>query len=142
MEKRNLGITILILVLLVILGGAVEYNYQRNQAAEDRSAARVYKSYSDAEIAALIEAYEQEIETLESRYDAAKDRSLETRSGGLIDQRIKEFERAQKAGGATRSMGGVVAQKESVLRELRREQSLRGGSENTLMLHLRRLVGL
>ncbi len=136
---RNFGVAILILVLL---GGAGAYNYRRNQAAEEQKAARVYKSYSDAEIAALIEAYEQEIETLESRYDAAKSRSLETRSGSLIDERIEDFERAQKAGSSTRSMGAVVAQKESILRELRREQSLRGSSGGDLMLHLRRLVGV
>jgi hypothetical protein len=142
MEKRDLGVTILILVLLVILGAAGEYNYQRNSAAEEQSAARSYKGYSDAQIASLIAAYEEEVEALDSRYDEARSRSLETRSGGLIDQQIREFERAQKAGGSTRSMGAVVAQKENVLRELRREQSLRGHSADGLMLHLRRLVTL
>ena len=142
MEKRGFGVTILILVVLVALGAAGEYNYQRNKASEEQSAARSYEGYSDAEIAALIEAYEREVEALDSRYGAAKNRHLETRSGGLIDQQIDEFERAQKVGASTRSMGADVAQKEAVLRELRREQSLRGNAVDSLKLHLRRLLSI
>ena len=103
MEKRDFGVTILILVLLVALGAAGEYNYQRNAAAEERSGARTYRGYSDAQIASLIKAYEQEVEALDSRYDAAKNRDIQTRGGGLIDQQIGEFERAQKASASTRS---------------------------------------
>ena len=142
MEKRDVGVTILILGLLVILGAAGEYNYQRNKAAEDRATPRAYLGYSDAEIAALIEAYEQEVEALEARYRAAKSHTIETRSGGLIDEQISEFERAQKAGAATRSRGADVAQRDAVLRELRREQSLRGTPVDSLKLHLRRLVSI
>jgi hypothetical protein len=140
MEKRDVGITILILALLVILGAAGEYNYQRNKAAEARDVPRTYTGYSDDEIAALIEAYQQEVEVLEARYSAAKNSGIETGSGGLLGEQIREFERAQKTGVATRSMGADVAEKEAVLRELRREQSLRGGSADSLKLHLRRLV--
>jgi uncharacterized protein HemX len=142
MEKRGFGVAILILVVLVALGAAGEYNYQRNKSSEEQSAASSYKGYSDAEIAALIEAYEREVEALESRYDAVKNRHLETRSGGLIDQQIEEFERAQKVGASTRSMGAKVAQKEAILRELQREQSLRGNAFDSLKLHLRRLLSI
>ena len=140
MEKRDVGITILILALLVILGAAGEYNYQRNKAAEEREAPRTYTGYSDNEIAALIQAYQQEIEVLEARYGAAKNSGIETGSGGLIDQQIREFERAQEAGASTRSKGADVAQRDGVLRELRRERSLRGTPADSLKLHLRRLV--
>jgi hypothetical protein len=140
MDKRGVGVTILILALLVSLGTAGEYNYQRNKAAEESAAPRAYKGYSDAAIDALIEAYQQEVEVLEARYGAAKNRSIETRSGGLIDEQIREFERAQETGVSTRSMGADVAQREAVLRELRREQSLRGSPADFLKLHLRRLV--
>ena len=90
MEKRDVGITILILALLVSLGAAGEYNYQRNKAAEKRAAPRTYTGYSDDEIAALIEAYQQEVEVLEARYGAARNRTIETGSGGLIDEQIRE----------------------------------------------------
>jgi len=140
MEKRDFGVAILILVLLVVLGAVGEHNYQRNKAAEESAAARVYEGYSDAEIATLIRTYEKEVTALESRYGASKSRNLETRSGGLIDEQIKEFERAQKKGAATRSMGADVAQQEAVLRELRREQSLRGSGGDALGIHLRRLL--
>jgi len=140
MGKRDVGITILILVLLVILGAAGEYNYQRNLAAEESKAPRTYRGYSDAEIAALIEAYQQEVEALEARYGAAKSDTFEVKNGGLIDERIREFERAQQAGTSTRSMGGDVAKQAAILRELRKEQSLRRGSGDSLLLHLRRLV--
>jgi hypothetical protein len=142
MEKRDFGVTILILALLLGLGAAGEYNYKRNQAAEEKSAPRTYRGYSDAEIASLIQAYEQEVEALDSRYDAAKSRDIQTRGGGLIDRQIEEFERARKQSAATRSMGADVAQKEAVLRELRREQSMRRGGADGLMLHLKRLVSI
>jgi hypothetical protein len=139
---RDFGVTILILALLVGLGAAGEYNYKRNQAAEEASGGRKYRGYSDAEIASLIRAYEREVETLEARYDAAKSREIQTRGGGLIDQQVEEFERTRKQSAATRSMGADVAQKEAVLRELRREQSMRGGDPDGLMLHLKRLVSI
>ena len=140
MEKRDVGVAILILALLVALGAAGEYNYQRNKAAGEKDAPRPYGGYSDAEIAALIDAYEREVEALESRYGAAKSRDFESRGGGLIDEQIEAFERAQRAGVSTRSMGGEVAQQEAVLRELRREQSLRGGGGlDSLKVHLRRM---
>jgi len=134
MGKREVGI------MLVILGAAGEYNYQRNKAEEERDTPRAYIGYSDAEIAALIEAYQQEAEALEERYVAAKNRTIETRSGGLIDEQIREFERAQEAGTSTRSVGADVAQREAIVRELRNEQSLRGSPADALKAHLRRLV--
>jgi hypothetical protein len=140
MGKREVGITILVLALLVILGAAGEYNYQRNKAEEERDTPRAYIGYSDTEIAALIEAYQQEAEALEERYVAAKNRTIETRSGGLIDEQIREFERAQEAGTSTRSVGADVAQREAIVRELRNEQSLRGSPGDALKAHLRRLV--
>jgi hypothetical protein len=142
MEKRDAGVAISILALLVILGGAGEYNYQRNRAAEERAAPRSFRGHSDEEIAALIQAYQQEVETLESRYATAKSRDLDTRSGGLLGDQVREFERAQRAGDLTRSLGGDVAQREAVLRELRREQSLRAGGLDSLKVHLRRLFSL
>jgi uncharacterized protein len=140
MEMRDVGVATLILVLLVILGAAGEYNYQRNQAAEEREAPRAYKEYSDSDLAALIEAYQQEVEALESSYRAVKDRRVETRRGVLIDEQIGEFERAQKAGASARAIGVAAARKEKVLRDLQREQSLRGSGAESLEIHLRRLV--
>ena len=67
---------------------------------------------------------------------------VETRSGGLIDEQIGEFERAQMAGASARSIGADVARKEEVLRELQREQSLRGSGTGALKNHLRRLVSI
>ena len=142
MEKRGFGVAIPILVLLVILGAAGEYNYKRNEAAEEREAPRNYIGYSDSEIASLIEAYEQEVEALESHHRTARDRRVETRSGGLLDEQIGEFERAQNAGASTRSIGADAARKEQVLRELRKEQSLRGSGADSLKVHLRRLVAI
>jgi uncharacterized protein len=142
MAMRDVGLTTLILVLLVILGAAGEYNYQRNKAKEERAASRTYEEYSDSDLAALIEAYQQEVEALESRYRAARDRGVETRSGGLIDEQIGQFERAQMAGASVRSIESEVARKEKVLRELQEEQSLRRSGTGLLKVHLRRLVSI
>jgi len=142
MQKRDIGVAVLILALLVILGAAGEYNYQRNKAAEQSAAPRRYIGYSDQELAALIEAYEQEVEKLESRYDAAKNRGVAARDGGLIDEQIREFERAQATGAKERSLGADAAQQEAILRELRKERSLREGRADSFMLHLRRLLSI
>jgi hypothetical protein len=142
MAKRDIGLTVSILALLVLLGGAGEYNYQRNKAAEERSAPRAYRAYSNQEIAALIQAYEREVGALESRYQAAKSSGQEVRGGGLIDEQIAEFERAQREGASTRSAGGEVAQHQAVLRELRRELSLRGGGLDSIKIHLRRMFSI
>jgi hypothetical protein len=142
MQKRDVGVAMLILALLVILGAAGEYNYRQNKEAEESAAPRRYIGYSDEELAALIEAYEQEVDELASRYDAAKSRRVETRDGGLIDEQIREFERAQATGAKERSLGADAAQQEAILRELRKERSLRAGRGNSLMLHLRRLLSI
>jgi hypothetical protein len=39
-------------------------------------------------------------------------------------------------------MGGKVAQHQAILRELRREQSLRAGGLDSLKIHLRRLFAI
>ena len=140
MGMREVGITILVLALLVIFGAAGEYNYQRNKAAEESETPRSYIGYSDSEIAALIEAYQQEVEAFEERYGAAKNRTIETHSGGLIDEQIREFERVQETSASTRSIGADVAHREAIVRGLRKEQSLRGSPADALKIHLRRLV--
>jgi hypothetical protein len=142
MQKRDVGVAMLILALLVMLGAAGEYNYRRNKAVEESAAPRRYIGYSDEELAALIEAYEQEVEKLASRHDAAKSRRVETRDGGLIDEQIREFERAQATGVKERSLGADAAQQEAILRELRKERSLRTGRGHSFMLHLRRLLSI
>jgi sugar/nucleoside kinase (ribokinase family) len=136
----DFGVTGLILLVMVLLGAAGEHNYQRNLAAEEQKAPRRYQGYSDVEIVQLIGAYQREVEALEARFGETRRRNqIETRSGGLIDEQIGEFERAQQASSSTRAAGADVAQKAAILRELQRERSLRSDGLDSLKIHLRRM---
>lgn len=140
MTKKDFGVTGLILLVLVLLGAAGEHNYQRNLTLEEQKMPRRYRGYSDVEIVQLIGAYQEEVKALEARYGDTKRRNqIETRGGGLLDEQIGEFERAQQAGASTRAAGADAAQKAAILRELQRERTLRSDGLDSLKIHLRRM---
>lgn len=85
---------------------------------------RPYASYGVADLEALATAYRAQVQELERRYEAAKRRA--ERSGGArdrarLDQQVDEFERAQRRGGAVRSIGSELSQREAALRDIESE---------------------
>ena len=128
-----------VLVALVVAGG---FNYHRNWTAEQEEAPRPYESYADADIAALIEAYEGEVEQGQARYDAARAQSAAPGRGRLLGEQVRDFERAQSRGRHVRELSADLAQREAMLHELRREQELRAAAARGLTTHLVRLLTL
>ncbi len=135
-----------ILVLLVLLtammcGGA--WNYQRNLKLEsEQQGSRPFKGYSDEALDQLLEAYEQDAVRLEQKYRVALGRRTGARRvNGLIDERIGEFERVQRQGEQIRIATAEVAERDARVREIREEQSFRGGSDDW-MLHVKRLTNI
>lgn len=126
-------------VLLVVALGAGGFNYHRNWSAEAEEAPRPYRGYGDDDLAALVGAYEQEVAALQERYDAARAAPRAEGRGQLLGEQVRDFERARARGDALRQLAADVAEREAVLRELHREQSLRTGASG-LALHVKRLL--
>jgi hypothetical protein len=107
---------------------------------------RPYASYSDADLAALVDAYRSEVEGLETRYRAssAVADAPEAARGAHIAEHIEAFERAHARGDALRRQAGELSQQVAVLRELEREQQLRAReADRDLLASLReRLAAL
>ena len=133
-ERGAAGQLVLVLAALV---GLIGWNYQRNAAAEQR-VFRPYRSYAEADLAALIEAYEGETERTGGRYDDTVSRRVDAQSTGLLMGNVRDFERAQAAARRTRDARESFADARAGLEELKKEQSLRAGERSKLRVFLRR----
>lgn len=133
-ERGSASALVLLLLLLV---GAVAWNYHRNLEAESREF-RPYRGYAQADLDALIGAYEQAEQKSGRRYDRSGDRRTEAREAGDVMGNIEEFERVQGAGRATRAAREDYAAAKASLEILRKERSLRAGEGSRLRVFLRR----
>jgi hypothetical protein len=120
-------------VLLAALVGGGAWNYQRNLAREAAQAGP-YHAYSDEQLAALAKAYEGEIEKHRRRYDASKSTPHQEGRGQLLDEHLRDYERASERGRAIRDAGGDLAEREATLALIRQEQSKRGGDPTQIFL--------
>ena len=127
-------------LLLLVLVGGVAWNYQRNLGAEGREF-RPYRSYSDADLSALLGAYAQESKSTRRRYDAALDRRAHVQAKSDVMGNVGEFERAQRVHLAARDARSEHAEAQSSLEALRAEQARRGADRSALGVFLRRAFG-
>jgi hypothetical protein len=130
---------VMLAVLLAAVAAAGAWNYQRNLAREEQEKGP-YASYSDAQLAALKQAYEGEIAALQKRYQARKAEPYRAGSGPLIGDQVREFERASARGRAIRDAGGDLAEREATLADIDLELSRRGGDPTQIFLN--RLLSL
>lgn len=129
----------MLLSLLACLAvGAGGWNYARN-GADDENAFRPYKSYSQEDLEALISAYDAEIEALQERYTAANSSRTTAANRAFMEGRVREFERVQRTGRATRELGARLAERQVTAKLLREEEGRRGPDEGRFALVLRRL---
>ena len=139
-EGSGGGKGLLLLLLLVIAGGAGGYNYHRNMQAEvAEEGARPLQSYSDAELAALAEAYRSEIEQFQKSVDAARRRKAVVQNGGGLEQRLRNFERVQANSGRQRALRGELIDRQIRLTAIEKEQALRTPDADMLAIHMKRL---
>lgn len=138
MAKRSKrGSASQLVLVLAALVGLVVWNYHRHTEAEQREY-RPYRSYAEADLAALVEAYEAETERSGDRYDSAVTRRVEASGSGHLMQNVSEFERAQAAARRTRDARADFADARASLEVLKREQALRAGERSKLQVFLRR----
>jgi hypothetical protein len=127
---------VLLLVILAGLVGAGAWNYDRN-LREEEAAPRPYRGYADADLAKLLDAYENELEALRGRGSAAGGVAA---GGQRLMDNVVAFERTRAAADAARSQQGELAQREAIVRQLRDEQQLRAQLGSGMAVHLRRLT--
>lgn len=142
-DKGGGGGGFLLLVILVMAGGLGGWNYQRNLALETEQAnSRPFQGYSDADLEQLAEAYGEKVDILDRKYKASLEKRTGVRdTGGLMAEKVQEFERVQKVGEKIRAATTMVADSEARLRQIREEQQWRR-NDDQLGLHLRRLTSL
>lgn len=130
---------VVLFALLLALGSVAAFNYERNLRAE--SAERPYHVYGDRDLDRLIAAYREEVEHSKAKHRSARAGGGGPGRGQAFDERVRDFERAQRAGTRQRDALGELAEREAMLRDLENEKrARRGGSD--LALFLRRLVAL
>jgi len=113
------------LILLLILGVAGGWNYHRNAVIEN-AVARPYRGYSDEALHQMISAYQGEVEIQMAHYRKAGDANkVVVQGGGLLEERIGEFERAQRASQQRRDRAYKVTDNQILVEQLAKEQMTR-----------------
>lgn len=136
-RRSERGAASSLVLVLVLLVGAVAWNFHRNLEAERREF-RPYRSYAEADLEALIEGYEQAAEKAEARYEGVASRRAEARATGHVMGNVREFERVQGAADATRAARQDFASARASLDLLREERSRRAGERSPIRVFLRR----
>jgi hypothetical protein len=126
--------------LLLALSSAVAFNYERNLRKE--RVARPYHVYDDRELGRLIAAYRAEVQDWESKHRSARAARPGSGAGARLDERVRDFQRARRAGERERSVAGELAEREGVLRDLEAEERARAQDGPELGRFVRRLVAL
>ncbi len=128
------------LILLVILGAAGGWNYHRNAVIDD-AVPRPYRGYSDLELNQLIAAYQDEVEIqLEGYRNSSAAKKVAVRGGGLLDDRIDEFERVQRLGKKRKERAYQVTENQILVEQLATEHLTREMNRPIYKMIFRRLT--
>jgi hypothetical protein len=133
------GKLLLLLLLLAVAGAAGTWNYRRNLEAE-KAEPRPFRSYADADLESLTEAYQQEIEAYTRRYQAVTGQKVAIREGGHIDDKIREFERVQRISRNTRDLVTQLARRHVAVEGLASERHKRAEERQVVKLFFKRLL--
>jgi len=129
------------LLLLIVVGGG--YNYHRNMQAEQQDQGpRPFKGYSTADLTSLRDAYDQEVQAYQRKYDSQQRQRVRTSGNGAMNEQVDQFERVQRNSAAIRETTADVAEREAQLRAINRELELRLALGGGLSLHLKRLTSI
>jgi hypothetical protein len=129
-----------ILILLAILCTAGGWNYHRN-AVIDAAVPRPYRGYSDDELDQLASAYQVEVEAQMERYrNSAASNKVVVQDGGLLDDRIDEFERVQHLSKQRRERAYRVTENQILVEQLAQEQVARERDRPIYKMIFRRLT--
>ncbi len=128
------------LILLAILCAAGGWNYHRNALIED-AVPRPYRGYSNEELNQLISAYQDEVEVQMERYrNSAAANKVVVQDGGLLDDRIDEFERVQRLSKQRKERAYQVTDNQILVEQLAKEQVTRELNRPIYKMIFRRLT--
>ena len=140
--NRQAGATLMpLLLLLALVAAAGAWNYHRNwtrDKAEEKP--RLYKSFSDTDLAQMEEGYHLELAKFNAQYGSQRSRRVVVRDRDLIGDQIDEFERVQRAAKRSRQLTGSAAGLQAQLDQIAEERRIRSQRSSALMGHLKRLV--
>ncbi len=129
----------LLFTLLAVLAGAGAWNFQRNLEAE-RAEPRPFRGYADAEVATLLDAYRDELETHRRRWEAATGRKVDVQDAGVFEQKLQEFERVQRISRRARDLATQLARTMVTIDRLELEQRKRVEEHQVVRHFLTRLL--
>ncbi len=123
--------TLVIIVLCVLLIGGFA-NYRRNAHMSEQFENRTYASLRNADLDALIQAYQSEIDQIQVWLDnePIESRGSKRRNGGHIDARIERFESFQHEAHRWRNLRGQALEREVAMEALQKEKLLRAQGLN------------
>ena len=128
------------LVLLVILCAAGGWNYHRNTVIDD-AVPRPYRGYSNEELNQMASAYQAEVEVQMVRYrKSAAANKVAVQDGGLLEDRIDEFERVQRRSKQRQARAYQVTENQILVEQLAQEQVTRELNRPIYKMIFRRLT--
>jgi hypothetical protein len=133
----RMGQTVILLVILCAAGG---WNYHRNTLIDD-AVPRPYRGYSDEELNQLVSAYQDEVEVQMARYRKSTDaKQVTVQDGGLLEERIDEFERVQRLGEQRKERAYQVTDNQILVEQLAAEQLTRDRNRPIYKMIFRRVT--
>jgi len=133
----RVGQTVILLVILCAAGG---WNFHRNTLIDD-AIPRPYRVYSDEELNQLISAYQGEVEIQMERYrKSSAGKKVSVRDGGLLEDRIDEFERVQHLSKQRKERAYKVTDNQILVEQLAKERVTRERDRPIYKMIFRRLT--
>ena len=129
------GAVLTVILLLLLLVGLAGFNYYRNievERAAQKSGARPFNAYSDADLAKLAAGYRLALE--EAKQDERLGQRVKVKERHHFGDKIKEFERVQKVARRSRDAAIDVAELAGKVTDIEAEQRRR--TTSPLVRHL------
>ena len=122
---------LLVVVLGLPIGGFV--NYERNEALDQELRNRTYASLRNADLDALVEAYEGQAQVYRARLgDGPQGQELvDGHAAADLDSKVQGFESFQEWNRQWRDTNSKLLEQQAAMDELRREQSIRARGLDT-----------
>ncbi|HEY8154170.1 MAG TPA: hypothetical protein VII72_08595 [Myxococcota bacterium] len=138
-ESGGRGALIPLLAVLLLLGGGGAWNYSRNLARESQED-RPMRGYAEADLEKLLAAYQKEQVRLARRAGATPRATAKDAPGQLVGEKVREFERVQRASQRVRDANGDLAETELMVERIEQELARRDQERDPTAVFIRRLT--
>jgi hypothetical protein len=115
----------MVVVVLALLGGGGFLNYQRNAHLDKDTEFRPLKTYTDEQLAQLIEAHRENVVRLHRNAGAAPSMSTSGVHASDLEAKIEAFDRFERLNSAWKDKHALALQEQVRVEAIEREQKLR-----------------